>query len=576
LDDPIYQGLFDRTIRNSGAILVGAGTPTGLDAEWFTNYGSRLDLNGWGDSVTSTGYGDLQGGQETQWYTAGFSGTSSASPIVAGSVADLQGMSKARWGIALDGPLAAQILFDTGTPWNGSLRIGNRPNLVAAYARLLQGIGTISGTVRDAATNQPISDAKVLIVEKNTLILTDANGEYDIPLESGTYTLRVSDFSHVTDEESVTVGAGQNLIRDFALAPAPTGYAAGTVIDVQGAPLPGVTVRILNTPIPPAQTDGSGSYTIPGIPAGSGYDGIFGLVPTYGAAWQPFSIQAGQATIANALLPDAETFETGNGAYTGDYPWEWGTPSGVGPNGAFSGTKCWGTNLTGNYPDNTTAYLTSHVLDPTGLPTLYLSFTQYYDTESGFDGGNVQVNTGAGWITVTPIGGYPMSFLAGLGYEDGWSGSSGGWQPAVFDLSPYRNSHLYIRFHFGSDSGVNGPGWYIDDASIFVGSPPTGVDDPIAAASSGILLPARPNPFSDGSEIHFRLPAGGGASRLRIVDAGGRIVRDLTDASSAAGEQSIRWDGKDLAGHATPAGVYYYVLEVNGKTVGRRAIVRVR
>ncbi len=581
LDDPIYEGLFDRNVRNSGAIMVGAGTPTGLDAEWFTNYGSRLDLQGWGDSVTTTGYGDLQGGLETQWYTAYFSGTSSASPIVAGSVASLQGMSKALWGIALDGPLAAQILFDTGSPWNGAQRIGNRPNLLAAYARLQQGIGTVSGTVRDAVTNQPIPNARILIVEMNSLFLTDANGNYEVPLESGTYTFRVSEFFHATDEETVTVVSGQNMVQDFNLAPAPTGYAAGTVTDIFNSPIVGATVRLLGTPIPPVQSDGSGDYLIDGVPAGSVYDGIFGLVPTYGAAWQTFSIVAGQGTVENAELPPAETFEQGGGAYTPDYPWQLGTPTNPnGPGGAFSGTKLWAIGLTSNYPDNTTAYLTSHVLDPTGLPTLYLSFTQWYDTEEGFDGGNVQVNMndGQGWITVTPVGGYPMSFLDGLGYQDGWSGRSGGWQPAFFDLSPYRNSHLNIRFHFGSDAGVNGPGWFIDDVSIYVGQPPTAVGDPTASATKGVLLPARPNPFSDGSEIRFRLPTGpaDASARLRIVDAGGRIVRDLTAASRTQGLQSIRWDGKDQIGRAAPAGVYYYTLEVNGKIIGRRAIVRVR
>ena len=234
-----------------------------------------------------------------------------------------------------------------------------------------------------------------------------------------------------------------------------------------GAPLAGVTVRVINTPIPPTQTDATGAYRISGIPVGGGYDAVFGLLPTYGASWKRFAVPPNQGAIANPTLFGAETFESGDGLYTGDPPWQRGTPSGVGPSGAFSGTKCWGTNLTGNYPDNTTAYLTGHVLDPTGLP-LFLSFTHYYDTESGFDGGNVQVNDGSGWVTVTPIGGYPMAFLSGLGNEDGWSGNSGGWQPAVFDLTALSNSHLTIRFHFGSDSGVNGPGWYIDDVSIYL------------------------------------------------------------------------------------------------------------
>ncbi|MDM7913980.1 MAG: hypothetical protein QUU85_01755, partial [Candidatus Eisenbacteria bacterium] len=93
LDDASWGGLFDRNVRDSGAIMVGAGTPNGLDAEWFTNYGTRMDVQGWGSSIVSTGYGDLYsgGGYETE-YTAAFSGTSGASPMVVGSTLCLQGI----------------------------------------------------------------------------------------------------------------------------------------------------------------------------------------------------------------------------------------------------------------------------------------------------------------------------------------------------------------------------------------------------------------------------------------------------------------------------------------------------
>ena len=54
----------------------------------FSNYGARVDVQGWGREVTTTGYGDLQGGlNEDLWYTDHFSGTSSASPVVVGALA---------------------------------------------------------------------------------------------------------------------------------------------------------------------------------------------------------------------------------------------------------------------------------------------------------------------------------------------------------------------------------------------------------------------------------------------------------------------------------------------------------
>lgn len=99
LDDPVYQRKFDRSFRDSGAILVGAGNPPHGNGppRWragFSNHGACVDVQAWGDLVTTAGYGDLQGASqrcpERSWYTREFSGTSSASAIVAGALARLQ------------------------------------------------------------------------------------------------------------------------------------------------------------------------------------------------------------------------------------------------------------------------------------------------------------------------------------------------------------------------------------------------------------------------------------------------------------------------------------------------------
>ena len=108
MDEPVQPA----AIRDSGAILVGAGAPPpgthgrdhGPDRSRldFSNFGARVDAQGWGEEVTTCGYGDLQGGtNEDLWYTDTFSGTSSASPIVVGALGCLQGVLRAR------GPAAA-------------------------------------------------------------------------------------------------------------------------------------------------------------------------------------------------------------------------------------------------------------------------------------------------------------------------------------------------------------------------------------------------------------------------------------------------------------------------------------
>ncbi len=156
-DLPIFAGTGLR--KDSGAIVVGAGIPptnffdfhgfgggTGYtkigvprSRIWFSNYGKIVNVHGWGWHVTTCGYGDAQGGaSENRWYTHRFSGTSSASPIVTGAVAVLQGISKVRNGAPLTPAKVRSILMSTGTPQEAgpgvplSQRIGPLPNLAKA------------------------------------------------------------------------------------------------------------------------------------------------------------------------------------------------------------------------------------------------------------------------------------------------------------------------------------------------------------------------------------------------------------------------------------------------------------
>ncbi len=155
LDAAGWGGIFDRTLRDSGAIMVAAGTPTGLTAEWFTNYGSRMDVHAWGSSIVTTGYGDLYNGGTLQTkYTAGFSGTSGASPMATGSALCLQGIAKANLGAPLDPVRLRTIMHDTGTPHQGTKYIGPRPNLSAASLAVLAIAG--APEVSAAAAVEPL------------------------------------------------------------------------------------------------------------------------------------------------------------------------------------------------------------------------------------------------------------------------------------------------------------------------------------------------------------------------------------------------------------------------------------
>jgi hypothetical protein len=136
LDDPACQGAFDRTKRDSLAIIVGAGTSASRKRMGFSDYGSRVDVQGWGVSVASTGYGDAYNPSDDprRFYTYSFGGTSSATPIVAGAVLAIQGVRKA-CGLPPATPVEMRdLLVRTGTPQGtpADEHIGPLPNVQAA------------------------------------------------------------------------------------------------------------------------------------------------------------------------------------------------------------------------------------------------------------------------------------------------------------------------------------------------------------------------------------------------------------------------------------------------------------
>lgn len=117
-----------------------------------------------------------------------------------------------------------------------------------------------------------------------------------------------------------------------------------------------------------------------------------------------------------------------------------------------------------------------------------LVFWQWFDLESGIDGGVIELLNGSSWNDLgskirefpytgfmydalpTPIGiPIPFSTLSG---RSGYTDYSGGWRRTVVDLSAYSGSQT-LRFRYAADESTdtgecNGPssaceGWYLDD-----------------------------------------------------------------------------------------------------------------
>jgi len=129
---------------NSGAILVGAGasapagSTTARSRLGFSNYGTRVSVQGFGENVTTTGYGGAYSAEGVNYhYTNTFSGTSSASPIVTGACALVQSVYKNATGSILTPAQMRSYLISTGQAQQSGINpasqnIGPLPNAYAA------------------------------------------------------------------------------------------------------------------------------------------------------------------------------------------------------------------------------------------------------------------------------------------------------------------------------------------------------------------------------------------------------------------------------------------------------------
>ncbi len=90
------------------------------------------------------------------------------------------------------------------------------------------------------------------------------------------------------------------------------------------------------------------------------------------------------------------------------------------------------------------------------------------------------------------------------------------------------------------------------------------------------LGPISPSPCRAEAAIGFSIPSGSAREvTLAVFDSGGRRTRALAVGMVEPGVHRVVWDGRDGAGVAAPAGLYFVRLECGGETrVGR--ILRIR
>ncbi len=186
----------------------------------------------------------------------------------------------------------------------------------------------------------------------------------------------------------------------------------------------------------------------------------------------------------------SEDFESSGGGWTvsgQNASWQWGTPTTSPYTPVGSGSRCWKTNLSGNYNVNECAFLTSPQFDFSCYgsdPTI--SFYLIFNIENTWDGLQLQLSTDGGstWSVVGTStsggtnwynGSNSYGACGALGVDWGGVGPGGSqtWKVASHVLTGTAGKpNVRVRFEMTSDGSVTYAGAAIDLIQI-TAAPPT-------------------------------------------------------------------------------------------------------
>jgi len=60
---------------------------------------------------------------------------------------------------------------------------------------------------------------------------------------------------------------------------------------------------------------------------------------------------------------------------------------------------------------------------------------------------------------------------------------------------------------------------------------------------------------------------------LKVIDGSGRVVNTLVHDKQNSGNYIIEWNGKNIKGQGVSSGIYYIILEIDGKSVSKKAVL---
>ena len=108
---------------------------------------------------------------------------------------------------------------------------------------------------------------------------------------------------------------------------------------------------------------------------------------------------------------------------------------------------------------------------------------------------------------------------------------------------------------------------------------PAELADNAAPVAVPFVLSNYPNPFNPSTTIRAVFnglaPVSAGAIDVSVYRVDGSLVRRISGGTISGNEFSVRWDGRDDRGNASPSGVYFYAVRSAGfKAAGKMLLAR--
>ncbi len=417
-----------------------------------------------------------------------YGGTSVSAPLVAGMYATaggpVTGTEPASYPYAKPGsfndvtvgddgaPCSPSYLCTAGAGYDGPTGLGTPAGITGLQTGPH---GTVTGTVTDSGTGNPIAGATVTAGDASAITAT--NGTYSMSVPVGTYDVKVTAFGYASQTRTgVVVTDGGTVTEDFALDSVPSSTVSGVVRDGSGHNWPlYAQITVAGSPNAPVWTNPyTGAYQVD-LPQGSSYDlSVKAYYPGY--LPQQLSVDVGTSDqilnidmpidMTNVTAPGYSVLQAGTPETFDDTtgpPPGWTVDNGTGTTGWVFDDPAGRGNLTGG--QGNFAIVDSDYDGPDATQDTTLTSPSY--DLSGADTPNLQFKTDYVPFIDTSTATVQLSTDGGTSWSDVWSATTSPIGPdATIDVAlpaAANQPDVQVRFHY---TGAYSYYWEVDDVVV--------------------------------------------------------------------------------------------------------------